>query len=60
MSRLILKHSFNHNGHRTAKMTMTKTDEYVQVWLSLGEKSCMIRLDDAMQRKIVEFLKIKD
>ena len=60
MNRLIIKHSFNHNGHRTAKMTLTKGDEYVQVWLSLGEKSCMIRLDDVMQRKIVEFLKIKD
>ena len=45
MDKLILKHSFTHKGHRTAKMVLSKDDDMIKVWLSLGEKSCMIKLD---------------
>lgn len=58
MTTLIIRHSFNHNGHRTAKMSLSREDDgTVKVWVSLGEKSNMIKLDDAAQHKIIEFLK---
>jgi len=58
MTNLIIKHSFNHNGNRTAKMSLSRSDDgSVKVWVSLGEKSNMILLDDAAQHKIIEYLK---
>lgn len=58
-NRLILKHNFNHNGPRTEKMTLTQKPEYLQVWISFGEKNCGIRLDEGQVKEIIEFLKNK-
>lgn len=55
--RLILKHSFNHNGHRTAKMSLVKVDDMIKVWVSIGEKGCMIMLDKNNVGRLMAFLK---
>ncbi len=55
--RLILKHNFNANGHRTAKMTISKKEDMFHVWINLGEKGAMIRLNKENAEKLIAFLK---
>lgn len=45
------------SGSHTDRLKLSRKDDFVQVWLNNGEKHCSIRLDDAMQQKIVEYLK---
>lgn len=45
-------------GQHTSKIKLIREDDFVNVWVNNGdERSCNIRLDDAMQQQIVEFLK---
>ena len=54
--KLILKHSFNHNGHRTAKMTVAKQEDFIKIWVSIGDKGCMIMLDKDNVGRLRRFL----
>ncbi len=54
--RLQLTHSFNHNGHRTAKMTIAKKDDMFNIWVSLGDRGTNIRLDKENVEKLIAFL----
>jgi hypothetical protein len=47
-------------GEHTSKLKLIRNDAFVQLWVNNGEKHCGIRLDAAMQQRIIEFLKIKD
>jgi len=38
-------------------MVLSKEDDFVKVWLSLGDKSCMIKLDRDNVGRLMHYLK---